>query len=29
MLYDDKSKGSEAYRKLAKEVINNQKTRVV
>lgn len=29
MLYDDKSKGSEAYRKLAKEVVNNQKTRVV
>ncbi len=29
MLYDDKSKGSEAYKKLAKEVINNQKTRVV
>ena len=29
MIYDDKSKGSEAYKKLAKEVINNQKTRVV
>lgn len=29
MLYDDKSKGSEAYRKLAKEVITNQNARVV
>lgn len=29
MLYDDKSKGSEAYRKLAKEIINSSKTRKV
>ena len=29
MIYDDKSKGSEAYIKLAKEIINIHKTRVV